>query len=76
MDDAEEAGHVEKKTHPLAVLKLKYEQWMTQIPVIGFNSGKYDVNVVKPYLVNALMVKDLVKFAVKKSNNFMCLQTT
>ena len=28
-----------KKSHPLAVLKVKYKQWMTEIPVIGFNSS-------------------------------------
>ena len=72
VDDSDKKG---KKTHPLAVLKLKYEQWMTEIPVIGFNSAKYDVNMVKPYLVKALTQKDVIKFVVKKSNAFMCIVT-
>ena len=74
-ETTEEPEKKEKKSHPLAVLKFKYEQWMMQIPVIGFNSAKYDINMVKPYLVKALMEKDLIKFVVKKSNAFMCITT-
>ena len=75
MDETEKYGDKEKKSHPLYAVKLKYEQWMTQIPVIGFNSGKYDINMVKPHLVKVLMKMDDIKFVVKKSNTFMCLQT-
>ena len=74
-ETTEELEKKRKKTHPLAVLKFKCEQWMMQMPVIGFNSAKYDVNMVKPYLVKALMEKDLIKFVVKKSNAFMCITT-
>ena len=74
-ETTEETEKKGKKNHPLAELKLKYEQWMTEMPVIGFNSGKYDINMVKPYLVKALMENDLIKFVVKKSNSFMCITT-
>ena len=70
-ETAEEPEKKGMKSHPLAVLKSKYDQWMTEMPVIGFNSAKYDVNMVKPYLVKVLMEKDLIKFVVKKSNTFM-----
>ena len=74
-ETAKEPEKKGRKCHPLAVLKVKYEQWMTEMPVIGFNLGKYDINMVKPYLVKALMEKDLIKFVVKKSNAFMCITT-
>ena len=74
-ETTEEPEKKEKKSHPLAVLKFKYEQWMMQIPVVGFNSGKYDINMVKPYLVKSLKENDLIKFVVKKSNTFMCITT-
>ena len=64
-----------KKTHPLLQIKLKYETWMREIPVIGFNSGKYDINMVKPYLIKALITTDPIEFVVKKSNAFVCLKT-
>ena len=74
-ETTEEPVKKETKAHPLAVLKLKYEQWMTEMPVIEFNLAKYDVNMVKPYLIESLMKTDTIKFVVKKSNSFMCLQT-
>ena len=74
-ETTEEPEKKEKKSHPLTVFKFKYEQWMMHIPVIRFNSAKYDINMVKPYLVKALMEKDLIKFVVKKSNAFMCITT-
>ena len=59
-----------KKSHPLHTVKVKYEQWMAQIPVIEFNSGKYDI----PYLIELLMKIDSIMFVGKNSNSFMCLQ--
>ena len=29
----------------------KIEDWCTQVPVMGFNSGKYDLNLIKQYFV-------------------------
>ena len=28
-------------------VKKKWKQWVNQVPVVGFNSSKYDLNVVK-----------------------------
>ena len=30
------------------------KQWVNQVPVIGFNSGKYDLNMVKEYFVKKI----------------------
>ena len=32
----------------------QWSQWVNQIPVIGFNSGKYDLNMVKEYFVKEI----------------------
>ena len=32
-------------------VQKQWRQWVNQVPVIGFNSGKYDLNVVKKYFV-------------------------
>ena len=32
-------------------VKEQWRQWVNQVPVIGFNSGKYDLNMVKEYFV-------------------------
>ena len=50
---AREAG--EKKgraaTNPYKTLMGQMYGWMRQLPVIGFNSGKYDLNAIKQFLI-------------------------
>jgi hypothetical protein len=31
-----------------------FEKWIKEVPVIGFNSAKYDCNIMKVYLCDAL----------------------
>ena len=61
--------------HPLEKVKESYESWLKQIPVLGFNSGSYDLNLIKPHLVEVLSMVDPVGFVVKRCNNFMCMTT-
>ena len=35
-------------------LKEQWRQWVNQVPVIGFNSGKYDINMVQEYFVREI----------------------
>ena len=35
---------------PLGEVKKQWIQWVNQIPVIVFNSGKYDINMMKKFL--------------------------
>ena len=39
---------LQKKQHQ------KIQDWCTQMPVLGFNSGKYHLNLIKQYLVEKL----------------------
>ena len=75
MEDDAVPKNKPKKSHPLYAVKHKYDQWIKQIPVIGFNSAKYDINIIKTNLVQILSQIDPIEFVVKKSNAFMCLQT-
>ena len=52
-------------------LKTKLDGWLHQLPVISFNGGRYDLNVLK----KDLMTKLEVDFVVKKGQNFMCIGT-
>ena len=36
------------------VVKKQWKQRVNQVPVIGFNSGKYDLNVVKEYFLKKI----------------------
>ena len=49
---------------------------MAQLPVIGFNSAKYDINTLKEFLIPILAHESELKFTIKKTNNVMCLFTT
>ena len=35
-------------------VETQCRQWVNQVPVIGFNSGKYDLNMVKEYFVKKI----------------------
>ena len=63
-------------------VKEQCRQWVNQVPVIGFNSGQYDLNMVKEYFLKQQISynkddecnEDL--FAAKKENNYMFLTTS
>ena len=40
-----------RTTNPYKKLMGQLYGWMHQLPVIGFNSGKYDLNVIKQFLI-------------------------
>ena len=62
-------------------MKEQWRQWINRVTVIGFNIGKYDLNIVKEYFVNKIRCnkddecnEDV--FAAKKENNYMFLITS
>ena len=58
---------------PGKVEKL-YINWVKQVPVFGFNSGRYDLNMIKEYFVKKLAEISDVNVA-KKENCYMFLST-
>ena len=58
-------------------LKRMYAKFMTyceQLPILGFNSSSYDLNLVKAKLGKILKSGgDKSTFTVKKSNKYLCL---
>ena len=64
-----------KKDHPLKKLRDRLEEYLKELPVLGFNSGKYDLNAVKEFLFPVLVENEEVLFTIKRNNNFMCLKT-
>ena len=62
-------------------VRKQCRQWVNQVPMIGFNSGKYGINMVKEYFVKDASYnkegeynKDV--FAAKKENDYMFLITS
>ena len=62
-----------------------WKRWINQVPVIGFNSGKYDLNLIKKYFVEELTKAEVTPlggalkhpeiFVARKDNNYMFLTT-
>ena len=49
-------------------------QWVTQVPVVGFNSGHYDLKLIRKYYV-PIMAKDKEVFAAEKNGRIMFINT-
>ena len=88
-DDDEEVEMGEVKINPYKKLIGQLLGWLHQLPVIGFNSGTYDLNVVKQFFVPYLLKpskqddnnddeeeeEDEIRFVIKRQNTFMCFST-
>ena len=69
-------SQTKKSSHPLQKIYGNMETYMAQVPVIGFNSAKYDVNLIKRCLAKHLnMHEDSSAFVVKKNNSYTCIST-
>ena len=49
-------------------------QWINQVPVLGFNSGHYDLKLIRQYFV-PLMAQDSEVFAAEKNGRIMFINT-
>ena len=56
-------------------LAEKLTEYLRELPGLGFNSGKYDLNAVEKIFFPYLIKHHPIKFTVKRNNNHMCLKT-
>ena len=56
-------------------LAQKLNAYLSELPVLGFNSGECDLNAVKEFLFPYLIEHHPIKFTVKRNSNHMCLKT-
>ena len=81
----EETKEEEGRNNPYKTLIGQLLGWLRRLPVIGFNSGRYYLNVVKklfiPYLLKPSKqddndaddeAVDEIRFVIKRQNTFMC----
>ena len=53
-------------------LKQHLERYVNTLPVFGFNSGRYDLNLIKSYIIPYLINdKEQETSVIKKANNFI-----
>ena len=65
----------EKKNNPYEKLIQQLRSWLRQLPVIGFNSGHYDLNVIKKFFIPYMVKNNDIQFVIKRQNTFMCFST-
>ena len=78
LDDLEEKLGIEQKITNFEHIHKKLVEYLQELPVIGFNSGKYDYNLIKPYISRKLCFEDTensIKFISKDNNNFKVIST-
>ena len=56
-------------------VKARWKDWVNQVPVFGFNSRKYDLNLIKEHLVSTVSADEVVKVA-KKENSYIFLTSS
>ena len=65
---------IKAEVHLPKKVKNLWKTWVNQVPVFGFNSGRYDINMIKEYFVKNLAEISNVNVA-KKENSYMFLST-
>ena len=71
---SDEEKEKKKKGHYLYKLDQKLEFLLHELPVIGFNSGRYDINAMKIDFFSHLDERKLVKYAMKRNNTSMAVK--
>ena len=72
-DEEEEAENGKKTVNPYKTLENQLQVWLHQLPVVGFNSGRYDLNAIKKFFVPLLIHHNAA--VIKRQNTYMCLST-
>ena len=76
IEDSEEADmstqFLRIQKNQLIDLKQHLERYINTLPVFGFNSGRYDLNLIKSYLIPYLIRdKEQETSVIKKANDFI-----
>ena len=59
----------------ISQLIKKFHAYLSELPIVGFNSQKYDLNVLRTPLIRYLMKHDQIKFVIKRDSSMKCLKT-
>ena len=68
-DEEEEAENGKKSVNPYKTLENQLQVWLHQLPVVGFNSGRYDLNAINKFFVPLLIHNNAA--VIKRQNTYM-----
>jgi len=71
-----ELERVKPEDHPLFSYVTRLVAHIKSLLLIGFNSGNYDINLIRSHLVKLLMQKGEKFIVTKRGNKFLCLSTS
>ena len=54
-------------------IKEEFTQYLQELIILGFNSGSYDLNLIKKQLIEHLA--DKIEFVIRRSNYYLCIKT-
>ena len=59
-------------------IKEEFDRYINQLPVIGFNSGKYDINLIKKEIMTYISThnSDSDIFTIKRDNTYLSIATS
>ena len=57
----------------LCRLEKSFSEYVRQVPVLGFNSSRYDLHLIFKQLVTYFKLADEEPFIVKRNNRYMCI---
>ena len=54
-------------------LLKEFDAFIRELPILGYNSSKYDLPLIQTILIRELVEK--IDFVIKKANTYLCLKT-
>ena len=51
----------------------EFEAYLKELTILGFSSASYDLNLIKPLLIQELLGK--INFVIKRANVYLCIKT-
>ena len=54
-------------------LLTEFDAFIRELPILGYNSSKYDLPLIQTILIRELVEK--INFVIKKANTYLCLKT-
>ena len=80
--DQEQLVREDSLNIPVEALREKLDRFCRELPVIGFNSGRYDLCVIKEFFIPHFVLRQSqdsgsspFRFVVKRNNNYMAIIT-
>ena len=52
----------------------EFHSYCKKLVVLGFNSASYDLNLIKPTLIQIFLKN--IQFVIKRTNSYLCLKTS